>query len=90
MPQIFCERKYLILRSKREAVEQELGMKRSRMNDDVAVAPADAPTSAAELEEPSHIDPVTDADLRETQPRADRRPPRSQAGSSDSVRSRLL
>ncbi len=33
---MFSERKYLILRSKREAVERELGVSRSNINDAVA------------------------------------------------------
>jgi hypothetical protein len=33
--QLFCERKYLIMRSKREAVEREMGITRFEMNDGV-------------------------------------------------------
>ncbi len=35
---MFSERKYLILRSKREAVERELGVQRWEQNDSVAFA----------------------------------------------------
>jgi hypothetical protein len=49
--QVFCERKYLILRSKREAVERELGVNRLEMNDSVQIAPDAGAMEMLELAE---------------------------------------